>query len=881
MSNKLEKTWKEALLGASLLTAPTANAAPKAEESAQVKFDPSSLHSELVPIAHIESSFGKNMNHKKNIKGEYQTALGALGLKPSTAHEVWQKSPHLQKLYPNLQDPATFTNAMRSDPSFYNILAASHWNRLKKLTGGSVDKAAFAWRWGQGAAAKADENAIVKDPYVVKYHQLANAPDSVHKSEEFDNSLQEWVSLRKAEESMNSKIVQAAFRDASGQVVGTGPFHNISDLPEGFEVSDEGFITDDGQFWTRQEATKQLHLNHKVQSEELELKKMAQTAPALPKLGIENRRETPIVKEPGSKIPLMYNALKLKYGGYKDPKTAGAVKQAVENRFPKSLKVAGLTTPAGSPVQFSYATNTPTKHHEDLHMMFNRVAGKYGHKASINLATNLFNAIPKQSQKVLQEYVKGVYGSKDLHPRKWHEEHLAHLVTYLNDKRARQKFHTMNATDHWDNATNSLNEKGRTFNVHMKQAFRHVQNAARKADKNWTKRVIRKTEVEDLHKSMDWQPSFEEMELAADMLHIYDDSMPEFKAVRFMSNGLVADPRQIEDALREYEGDHAAAALASHGIPITDENIRTLHSLMQISDMDKSEIDVAIIPRIVTPFEPNSIPLANMVREAQSIGYVSKIELNGKHSNGSAIVKDPDNVNTLWLLKPGTGKLSRAMGVNEERASESRREVAFNLAATLMGLGNSVPCSALLLLDKSEVACLEFFSGTYRTFNKIKKDKNVDPAQVFSVFNENGLLWKWAALDYLLGQTDRHAGNIMMDSSNNVKLIDAGSAFAGTSFNPGKDPRSFVPYYLRAFSIRKWNVLSPKERMETLPKPPAAAEDALKIWVDNLNEGSLIRLFNLYQINPQPVIDRLMMLRNYVGSKSEFLSKFYTNLLDS
>src|SRR4029077_5292263 len=87
---------------------------------------PRALHNELVPIAHLESSWGQHMNHAPSPKGEYHTAVGALGIKPVTVHEEYLRSPSLQKLYPGLTGPVTFMQKLKADPQFYNIMGGAH-----------------------------------------------------------------------------------------------------------------------------------------------------------------------------------------------------------------------------------------------------------------------------------------------------------------------------------------------------------------------------------------------------------------------------------------------------------------------------------------------------------------------------------------------------------------------------------------------------------------------------------------------------------------------------------------------------------------------------------------------------------------------------------
>ncbi len=193
----LEKKWKEALVGLGMAAAtptfaqdkppaaPTTQTAPKVEE---FKFDPKTLHHDLAPIAQLESSGGKNMAHKPSPKGEQDTAYGALGLKGSTAHEEYLKSPALQKLHPHLADFTALLGEMKYNPTFYNNVAASHWNRLKKLTG-SNEKAAYAWRYGPGNAAKTPEQAIMADKYVQGYQKLSQP--AVQKSEDLDKAIKD------------------------------------------------------------------------------------------------------------------------------------------------------------------------------------------------------------------------------------------------------------------------------------------------------------------------------------------------------------------------------------------------------------------------------------------------------------------------------------------------------------------------------------------------------------------------------------------------------------------------------------------------------------------------------------------------------------------
>lgn len=139
---------------------------------AQQQWTTDGLDPDLIPIAHLESSFGKNTKHTPNPKGKYHTAMGALGMKPITGHEEYLKNKVLQDQYPDLKDPAVFMRQLESSPRFYNLVASTHFARLKNLHGSSA-KAAYAWRWGHHAAIHASPEQMNNDMYVQKYRHLA------------------------------------------------------------------------------------------------------------------------------------------------------------------------------------------------------------------------------------------------------------------------------------------------------------------------------------------------------------------------------------------------------------------------------------------------------------------------------------------------------------------------------------------------------------------------------------------------------------------------------------------------------------------------------------------------------------------------------------
>ena len=184
----LVKSISGALLGSLLATAPIHSTnkpgvtTKEIGQATNIPWSPVGLHQDLIPIAHLESNFGRNTAHRPNSKGSYHTAVGALGIKPVTAHEEYNRNPILRATFGEIPDPTTFTNRLNSDPAFYNTVTSAHFLRLKKLHG-STERAVYAYRHGSGAVKNATPHQVNVDPYVMTYraHTLRSG---VKKSEE-------------------------------------------------------------------------------------------------------------------------------------------------------------------------------------------------------------------------------------------------------------------------------------------------------------------------------------------------------------------------------------------------------------------------------------------------------------------------------------------------------------------------------------------------------------------------------------------------------------------------------------------------------------------------------------------------------------------------
>ncbi len=206
--------------------------------------------------------------------------------------------------------------------------------------------------------------------------------------------------------------------------------------------------------------------------------------------------------------------------------------------------------------------------------------------------------------------------------------------------------------------------------------------------------------------------------------------------------------------------------------------------------------DGPIVFNEVKPANESGIDFALAVERASKAGKVGIIKFKaGKHSGGTLIAKDPVSRITL-LLKPGSGPQSPAAGESQTEASQSQREAAFFAVAAAWGLGKYVPECHLLVIDGKEYAAIKFLPPEYWENGQQFKERDPNgPRRTLSLFLAD--IFKWATLDYVLGNPDRNSGNVMF-CQGEVKLIDHGSALAGIDFKPAHDKFSFVPFYLRA-----------------------------------------------------------------------------------
>ena len=345
------------------------------------------------------------------------------------------------------------------------------------------------------------------------------------------------------------------------------------------------------------------------------------------------------------------------------------------------------------------------------------------------------------------------------------------------------------------------------------------------------------------------------------------------RAAAFLS-GKEATSQELRQASLQTECPQKAALLA-HGLPLTA--LSDLLAILQTQDLKKSEDDQPVTFKDINATNQSSEEFAKIVKQASDEGEIKKVQLGaGKHAAGMLLARNSES-HKSYVLKPGSGKQNSIIGENESGSTQSQREAAFYAVACAFGLGEFLPECHLLLLDGKEYACFAFLPHSYKIMNDLKaKDPNL-PKRLFALYND-GVLHKFAAMDYILGNPDRHLGNVMA-SGDSVKLIDHGSSFAGLDFNPAKDGMSFVPCYLRA-GTQNFNGLSVDQKLRVMPRLNAENEKKVRKWLLDLDPGIMGQIIMQYGIDPAPEQKRLESLQQATSYQTVDLAILSSWVLD-
>lgn len=324
-------------------------------------------------------------------------------------------------------------------------------------------------------------------------------------------------------------------------------------------------------------------------------------------------------------------------------------------------------------------------------------------------------------------------------------------------------------------------------------------------------------------------------------------------------------------AFVRFEDDPEAAALYAVGLQDNQTNRNALKAALETSPMYKAEDAEegrVKMPSSILPTDEDSKSMVGEIINAYKNGDVHRIDLNGKHSKGTLIARDPRTLH-VWLIKPGSGGISPAAGVADETASQSSREAAFSHIARAWGLGDHVIRAELLNVDKQQWAALYMLPFDYQNADKWKKADGAFLLRTMEHYRQLGTLHKLAVLDFILGNPDRHAQNVMVSRRGEMVLIDHGSAFAGTNFAPGSDKKSFVPFYLR-YNTKNFSTLpSDADRLNRMPRIPYMAQHELAEWIRKLDLDKMVEILQRFGINPAPEVARFHEIRKMANNEAD------------
>lgn len=1050
---------------------------------------PESLHPDMIPIAHLESSFGQNMAHASHPKGEFHTAFGALGFKPSTAHEEYTKSKLMNQNYPGLAAPEDFMAKFKGDPKFYNLLASAHFARLKQRHG-DPQKAAYAWRWGSTACANATDEQIQNDVYVQKYTAMKLHGKQLAKGESLNKAmipisnvflLNRWghpinpdrvnyhlqpgantppIKVQLGPDDIgeyshaNDPLVKMALVHNDPVVPktvyriqndrGEGPYDGLggefmdTHFPKANDVSPEEDFNDEeletlhqtspsprfafshpdhAKKWFGEKGLQKLAgLGYKlvpVQAHKVWQSKTGSQVMYMKKsendpleallqhpdpreriLALKNKNVTPYhlrlalqdedqsvrafaARHPKMTEPLIHEALQhedletrkaalsrpdltpehiqsvlfdpdLQTMAALHPRTTEEQRSMVSDHHqtPSGLKTELLHKSIGylmyprlgqNKVPTQPMIRTPEAHQEmavvgakalgtkpGLEMAMGHGYARYNMKPTVPLDPSrrmlslsvrsgpghaLIGKLGHETQHGIFAHLKQVYGKQagqrivdstlstldpddHAHLKKltdWAirgynvsshpEERIAHLQNYLQDATWRAKTHkSMRILGH-RNAEKISHDMAKRIWQKLKLRAENltpqeVGVILKTEDERLSEWVaMRKDEVQvqqiiKSDKDLDYngyedqlgvQSKFEAILNAAKFLAHIEPDYGLFRQA--LLSGLTLD----------------SAALSAVCLPADDKNKKALLAVLSLQDkkFNKSEDKAHEVQAMM----PDGVEVADAVRRGFGAETHKELHLDGKHSSGAMMVRDPET-GMMYLLKPGSGKQSPALGAREEGANQSRREAAFWHVAERLGLGARVPRADLLMIDGKEVAVLHLLPFNWKNLEKLKFEDAGLPHKALEKYRHTGELHKWSVLDYILGNPDRHGQNLMVGPEKDghpVALIDHGSAFAGPSFDPARDKNSFIPYYLRAWKGDAWYDLPPEKRLRSMPALNQDSDDQLRSWLHGIHAGDIEAVLVRYGIDPQPSLDRLARVKRLLEAPilSEALNQLW------
>ncbi len=172
--------------------------------------DSNKIKAFLDKISAIESSSGKNFNHREMESGIHKgtSAIGRFGLMPKTVDEVLNRSKQMGMMSSDLKQlskmsPDEKKDFLEANPEIEYKLAEQLAAHVLNKQQGDEEKAAYSWLYGHNLTPEnIGRRDYMEDPYVQKYKKLeqqrtpASAQTEPEKSPRFGLSSEESNKLK-------------------------------------------------------------------------------------------------------------------------------------------------------------------------------------------------------------------------------------------------------------------------------------------------------------------------------------------------------------------------------------------------------------------------------------------------------------------------------------------------------------------------------------------------------------------------------------------------------------------------------------------------------------------------------------------------------------
>jgi len=321
-----------------------------------------------------------------------------------------------------------------------------------------------------------------------------------------------------------------------------------------------------------------------------------------------------------------------------------------------------------------------------------------------------------------------------------------------------------------------------------------------------------------------------------------------FEAVRFMTNGKPISNDEMRAFLWDEDGDSKKAALQAYKQPVSDENVKAVAAWINISNrVPEASVKQEVEPISALSVVPEGKDSAEALTRAFNDNKVFTASFHGKHSTGAMVGTDPET-QTTFFLKP------------DDSSGQAQKEAAFYYVAEELALGQYIPKADWLQIGVNKMAAIKMLNNTFHLLEDEEESNPGLSRLALKPYLDSGALHRWAVLDWILANPDRHGRNMMVSHEKKVALIDHGATFR-EGFDPARDKYSFVPFYLRAWALSKFNNLSLEDKAKIMPRTNQMAITEIYQWINQIDTDKVSKTITMYHLQPNEVLDRIKTVK--------------------